>query len=788
MLVLLKGFVAAVVAAILVAAGAVAPAALASPEPVGDVDPEREHVPGELVVRYASDAERADVREEHGLEKIEPLALPNTELVQVEGASVADAAAAVTAEPDVVYAEPNYVYRAASVPNDPLFPQLWGLHQTSDVDVDAPQAWDVTTGSRSVTVAVVDTGVAVDHPEMAPGTWRNPGETGSGKESNGLDDDGNGYVDDFQGWDWIGDDRHPRDLHGHGTHVAATIGAAGNDGSGIAGLAWSTRIMALRALNSQGAGTTADLTNAFAYAARAGAQVVNVSLGGQGQSLSVLNAIAAAPGTLFVAAAGNAGANNDVASSYPCNYQVPNIVCVAAMDSQDRLASFSNYGATTVDLAAPGTGILSLQPAFDVRFSEDFSNGLGSRWTTGGVNGTWAAGPDGTVADSPGASYLDNADHWLATATPFDLGGMNDCLLRYSMKLDVEEGNDLLAIEASRDGSTWERVGGWTGSTGGAWERVTESLFDYDGAPALHLRFRLISNGSVTRDGATLDAISVRCNSTVYSGQTLYADGTSMATPHVTGAAALAWSAQPGASVPNVVSALLDGAEDRPAYFGKTVSGGRLNACRTVALVASLPVERCADGGGAATPSPTPTRTATPAPTSSPTPSPSPTPTPTATPTATPSPTAPATPTPTPTVTPTPTATPTPTVTPTPTPTATPTPEATPTPDATASPEPEPDPEEKPVYVHVRTVTLGIDDGGVRGRVRSPDGYESCKARVVVRIVRAGRVVARVETRTNGRFRADVPDKPGRYRAVAPQFAPDDANLCERARSKTRRI
>ena len=757
----------------------VAPAG-AAPEPLGNVAEESEHVPGQLVVRYAGDADRSELREQYDLAKIEPLGIPNGELVRVEAGTVAEATAELTADPGVLYAEPNYVYRASAVPDDPLFPQLWGLHQTSDVDVDAPQAWDVTTGSPAVTVAVVDTGVALDHPDLAPNMWRNPGESGGGKESNGVDDDGNGYVDDFQGWDFVGDDSKPRDLHGHGTHVAATIGAAGDNGNGITGVAWNSRLMPLRSLNSNGLGTSADLAGAFTYAARNGAKVVNVSLGGHAHSLAVLNAISAAPDTLFVVAAGNAGANNDVGSSYPCNYPAPNIVCVAAMDSTDRLAGFSNYGATTVDLAAPGVGILSLQPAFDTRFSEDFSGGF-ARWAVGGVNGTWTADPEGVAVDSPGGNYQDNADHWLATETPFDLGGMNDCLLRYSVKLDVEQGNDRFVVEASRDGSTWDAVGAWTGSTGGEWDRITESLFAYDGAHAVYVRFRLVSNGSVTGDGATLDAIAVRCNSATYSGsELLTADGTSMATPHVAGAAALAWSAQPDASPLSVARALVDGAEDGPSYAGKTVSGGRLNACRTVVLVASLSGERCADGTGAApAPSPTPASTPTPVPSASPSPTPSASPTPMPTPSSSPAPSA--SPTPTPDPTPTPVASPSPS--PEPSATTTPSPSPEPTPDA----EPEPN-ESEPLYVHDRTVTLRLEEGVVaRGRVRAP-GYDACASHVRVKIVRKGKVVDKVETRTNGRFRAKLPDKPGRYAAIAPEIVPDDTNLCARARSKTRRI
>ncbi|MDQ3983509.1 MAG: S8 family serine peptidase, partial [Actinomycetota bacterium] len=477
----------------------------------------REHVPGELVVRYAAGADAGTVREQYDLADPERIGLPRTEVVQVEPGTVAQTAAELTADPAVVFAEPNYVVRAAGIPNDPYFPQLWGLHQSSDADVDAPQAWDLTTGTSDLTVAVVDTGVALDHPELAPSIWRNPGESGGGKEANGVDDDGNGFVDDFQGWDWIGDDRYPRDLHGHGTHVAGTIGARGNDGAGVAGLSWGTKIMALRGLKSQGEGTTGDIAAAFAYAARKGAKVVNVSLGGHGHSLAVLGAITAAPDTLFVVAAGNAGANNDVSSSYPCNYPAPNIVCVAASDSNDGLASFSNYGATTVDLAAPGVGILSVQPAFVTRFSEEFAGDLAQAWTTGGVNGTWTRSAEGFAVDSADASYQDNADHWMATTAPFDLSGMNDCLLRYSLKLDLDQ-NDRFVTEASTNASDWTTLGAWTGSSQGQWTRITDPLFAFDGRPSVHLRFRLVTDSSVTRDGAALDSIGVRCNSSTYSG------------------------------------------------------------------------------------------------------------------------------------------------------------------------------------------------------------------------------------------------------------------------------
>jgi subtilisin family serine protease len=342
---------------------------------------------GEVIVRFgagADSSERADARRSVGAELERTLPVSGLELLVLpEGRSVSGSVGRLQDSPDVAYAEPNFYRGSGATPNDPYFPDLWGLQSVGqpvhggfgapDADIDAPEAWDSTTGSANVIVAVVDSGIDQDHPDLRDNTWTNPGETGAGRESNGRDDDGNGRVDDWRGWDWVEGDNSPADANGHGTHVAGTIAARGNDGAGVAGVSWRTRLMALRVLGADGSGTVADIVSAYGYASRNGAAVVNASLGGSGLSRSEADAIAAARNTLFVVAAGNGGDDgvgddNDAAPFYPCNHGASNLVCVAATGREDALARFSNFGTSSVDLAAPGTNVVSAQPGGSYAF------------------------------------------------------------------------------------------------------------------------------------------------------------------------------------------------------------------------------------------------------------------------------------------------------------------------------------------------------------------------------------------------------------------------------------
>lgn len=324
------------------------------------------YAPGELVVRYEPGTTRTDrtaVRQELGAAVESTFGVKGAEVLDLpDGAGVESAVAAAESLPDVLYAEPNYSVSTTASPNDPMFDEMWSLGLTSGDGVNSgigtPRVWNLTTGSSGVTVGVVDTGVDATHPDLANNMYTNPGEV----PGNGVDDDGNGLVDDVRGWDWVEDDNNAADLNGHGTHVAGTIGAKGNNANGVVGVAWEVRLVPLRVLDAAGSGWTSDVAAAFAYAGRNGVDVVNASLAGNSPSVALLDAIKASPNTLFVVAAGNSTTNVDVAPTYPCAYPLPNVICVAATDQGNRLSNYSNYGAAQVDLAAPGDRILSTFP------------------------------------------------------------------------------------------------------------------------------------------------------------------------------------------------------------------------------------------------------------------------------------------------------------------------------------------------------------------------------------------------------------------------------------------
>ncbi|MEG4495252.1 S8 family serine peptidase [Microcoleus sp. D3_18_C4] len=354
-----------------------------SPVPKPDkplpVDPQTgvEYKPGEILVKFKPGVTNADIltvfqaQNAIAIENLFPESssdltdgqwkvlkfAPDTDLVQIRAALALDS--------NVAGIELNYKL-SINATRDPMVNSLWGLNNTGqtggrvDADIDAPEAWRIQTGSKAVTVAVIDSGGDYRHQDLAANTWRNTREIAG----NGVDDDRNGFVDDVYGYDFINRDGDPMDDNGHGTHVAGTIGAVGNNNIGVVGVNHNVSLMHLKFLGSDGFGNTLDAVRAVDYATRMGAKVINASFGGGGYSQAMFDAISQAnnAGVLFVGAAGNDANNNDSNPAFPASYNVPNIISVAATDHNDQLAWFSNYGRNSVDLGAPGVNILSTLP------------------------------------------------------------------------------------------------------------------------------------------------------------------------------------------------------------------------------------------------------------------------------------------------------------------------------------------------------------------------------------------------------------------------------------------
>ena len=439
--------------------------------------------PDTVLVRFRSGvgaAAREQVRRRAGVSLRQGFGLvPGLELHQVAPGGVERALEALRRHPEVTYAEPDYVLRSQAVlPNDTHFGLQWGLHNSSNTDINAPEAWEVTVGNSELVVAVIDTGIQWDHPDLNANLWVNVAER-DGKA--GLDDDGNGYVDDIRGWDFYAGDNNPMDESGHGTHVGGTIGAVSNNGSGVAGVAWRVRLMALRFLGPDG-GYTSDAIKAVQYAVANGATISNNSWGGGSYSSALHDAIkkAGLQDHLFVAAAGNDGVDCDSTPFYPASYGLSNIVSVAAVDRYFARATFSNYGANSVDLGAPGVDIASTYPTNTYSYASGTSmasphvagvaallRGRFSSWSCDDVKdrllrtvrpvasmaGTTVSG--GVVDAAAAVSY-----QLLPPAAPSHLAAtaVSDAAieLTWNDNADNEQGFEL---ECSTDGAAWTLVG-----------------------------------------------------------------------------------------------------------------------------------------------------------------------------------------------------------------------------------------------------------------------------------------------------------------------------------------
>ncbi len=314
------------------------------------------YVEGEIIVRFyehTPETARVNVRATFA-QATEVLHGSLERWILPRGVSVPAAIERVSALPQIRYAEPNFIVFQTQQPDDPNFGLLWGM-----LNINAPQAWDIATDASQVLVAVIDTGIDYNHPDLKHNIWRNPQRVPCN-----AGDPPCLICPVFRGCDYVNGDDDAMDDRGHGTHVAGTIGARGNNGIGVTGVAWRVQLVPIKFLDAGGFGTTADACKAIDFAIRIGADVANNSWVCGTASLALAEVIeeAADAGMLFVAAAGNAGVNTDVVGFYPADYASRNVISVAAIDMGNKLASFSNYGISTVDLGAPGVNIFSTWP------------------------------------------------------------------------------------------------------------------------------------------------------------------------------------------------------------------------------------------------------------------------------------------------------------------------------------------------------------------------------------------------------------------------------------------
>jgi len=577
-------------------------------------------------------AERAEARGDAGVTYAAELGDPSFQLVEARDGSAAAAAAALEADPAVAVAEPDGFRRLEAIPNDTYFSLQWGLRNTGQAvaglaggksgnDIDVVNAWNRTVGTPSTVVADIDTGYRADSPDLGPVEWTNPGEI----PGNGIDDDGNGKVDDVHGWDFVGEDSNnptedadPTDSNvisgGHGVHTAGIIGAAGNNGTGISGVAQNVRIMPLRVCANEPSSNEvrcpfSSIIAAINYAGDNGARVANLSLGGTTYSQLEVNAYASHPETLYVIAAGNDSADHDSGGSgtsgqhYPCDYKpatessptvpeaIENTICVAALDPSEALASYSDYGATSVDLGAPGTAVLSTFPASETLFSDDFqTNDFATKWNALGVKfGRTNESPLTSfgIADTPGATAEANHIYGVELAKGIPVApGTGACTIE-GLRFRKGGGPGGAPYGVNVEGNYLEFLGG---------ETAGSAMVPFHTEPILNLgghtvkpffEYRATAAPSPT-DGSWLDDIELWCNAPLSTPPSYaFEQGTSMAAPQVSGAAGLLFSLKPSASVTEVREALLNSVSFAPSLKGKVATGGKLDV--TAAMNALVP-------------------------------------------------------------------------------------------------------------------------------------------------------------------------------------------------------
>jgi subtilisin family serine protease len=524
---------------------------------------------GEILVQFAGTAAEEEIAALHrrmGSRVLTRIPKRRLEKIAVaEGMTEAQAAARYSAAKIVETAERHALRYPLETPNDPLFDQQWGLERIS-----APAGWNFTTGDSGVVVAVVDTGAEILHPDLARNIWVNTGEIAE----NGIDDDGNGYIDDRSGWDFAGADPNPADgdPNGHGTHVAGIIAADGNNAEGVSGTGWHLKLMILKVMADGGRSfETFDVIEALQYARENGAKIVNCSFGAETHSTAEEKAFQdlETAGILTVCAAGNEGLDLDADGNdlYPAEYAFSNILAVAAGTRDDTLADSSNYGKTAVDVLAPGVSIKSTSTAGTQTEASVYAEGASFSAVGMLYAGTTdAEGISGALIDCGLGYETDFGDLQAGDVALIERGE-----LYFSEKVDhAQDAGAAAVIIYNNKVDILDQQGGTLGSPG-QWVpavSVTQAV-----GQSLKKNF--------------LGQTAVVVNQVPAAGYT-DKQGTSMAAAFVSGLAGLIWSVDPAASYDQVKTALMEAADKNPALEDALVSGGRINAQGSLCSVKAL--------------------------------------------------------------------------------------------------------------------------------------------------------------------------------------------------------
>ena len=518
--------------------------------------------------------------------------------------------------PDIEIAEPDYIITIDAVPDDTEFDQLWPLENTGqvvdeepgtpDADIDATEAWDrLSATDTEVIVAVIDTGVDYTHDDLAANMWTNDAELDG---TAGVDDDGNGYVDDIYGIDTCNGDGDPYDDHYHGTHVAGTIAAVTDNGAGIAGITWNrAKVMALKFLSSGGSGATSDAVACIEYLLEMNARpennivVMNASWGSSSSS-DVLKAAlesAAEAGIIMSAAAGNDTNDCDGDQKhYPSSQDVENVISVGATDQDDCLAYFSNYGASEVDIAAPGVNILSAIPGggYDAISTDPFYDSMedgGDLWDTDLSEGDWAISDENAFhdnmawSDSPGGDYtygemgVEFNHSLVSNAIDLSAEAGKDLMLGFWLYKDLLPDStacgkrDTLHVEVSGDdGATWTALTAHSGSDPD-WKSYAYAIPSELVTDSFRMRFRMQIWPNGSADGVYIDKVGIGEANAM--GAFKFANGTSMAAPHASGTLALMASLYPDESMDRRISRLYSGGERLDSLKGIMATDRRIN-------------------------------------------------------------------------------------------------------------------------------------------------------------------------------------------------------------------